>query len=261
MRPFISITDFFLRSQVRMMLEIFNMHKHPLSNRMLAVGVMMSRKTLLGLPTKWTNAFPKKERVAKIFFYEEVFNCLHYADYGTDPDLADNLSHALSFAGKNLDALQLDMVLPNPNEVKRAVEKSNLDLEVLLQINTPTFDFVDNKPNLLIAKLREYDGVITRVMLDKSMGEGKILDPVFLRPFVEEVSYQLPNLGIVLGGGLGPNTMYVIEDLAMDYPTISWDAQSQLRPSKRAIDPLNWYMCSDYIKRSLELDYKLYPTV
>lgn len=261
MRPFISITDFFLRSQVRMMLEIFNLNKHPLSERDLAVGVMMSRKTLLGLPTKWTAAFPKKERISNIFFYKEAYNCLHYADYTKDPDLTPNLTRALSFCGTHLNALQLDMVLPNPNLVKNAVANSKLDLEVILQVNTPTFDFVNNQPALLVSKLKEYDGVISRVLLDKSMGEGKVLDPIFLKPFVEEIAVKLPHLGIVIAGGLGPNSMHVIENLVHAYPAISWDAQGQLRPSKKATDPLNWYMCAEYIKRSLKLDSTLYPAV
>jgi hypothetical protein len=261
MRPFISITDFFLRSQVRMMLEIFNLYKHPLSERDLAVGVMISRKTLLGLPTKWIAAFPKKERISKILFYEEAYNCLHYADYGKDPDLAKHLTLALSYAGQNLDALQLDMVLPNPDDVKRAVEKSKLNLEVILQINDPTFEIIKEQPTLLISRLREYDGVISRVLLDKSMGKGKILNPDFLRPFIDEIYGHLPSTEIIVGGGLGPYTMDILEGLVQNYPLLSWDAQSRLRPSKDALDPLNWYMCAEYIKKSLKLDSTLYPAV
>ena len=43
---------------------------------------MMSWKSLHGLPSKWTNAFPTNEQVADIFVAErDVYNVLHYADY------------------------------------------------------------------------------------------------------------------------------------------------------------------------------------
>jgi hypothetical protein len=96
MNPYIGITDFMDFGQVQEMSRVFSAHLPQGSERKLHVGVMMSWKTLHDIPSKWQNVFPPKDRIASIFSSEEVYNCLHYADYDNNPDLQESLAEAIS---------------------------------------------------------------------------------------------------------------------------------------------------------------------
>src|SRR5688572_6825843 len=85
LRPYIGITDFTDPEQVLAMRDVFE--STGATTRQLHVGVMMSRKTMLGLESMYSKAFPPKERVQQIFYDTQTLNCLHYADYDSDPDL------------------------------------------------------------------------------------------------------------------------------------------------------------------------------
>ena len=68
--PYISITDFTHADQVRRMLGVLNAE---CTDRLLGVGVMMSYKTLNGLETKWSKAFPPKEKIREIFLQVAIY--------------------------------------------------------------------------------------------------------------------------------------------------------------------------------------------
>ena len=253
-KPYTGITDFTSYEQVKAMLKVFNAHKPRGSKRLLHVGVMMSRKTLCGLPTKFADIFPKNEEVASIFQSRKTYNCLHYADseYDHFHTLSRNLYNAIMLGGIGMDALQLDLCWPNPADVAGAINSSRRNPEVILQIGRKAFDQVDNNPQVLIDRLFEYRTFIHRVLLDKSMGEGLGMDAEKLLPFVEAVSAIFPEMKIVVAGGLGPKTMHLIEPLLKEFPNLSIDAQGKLRPSGSYLDPIDWDMAGEYLARSFD---------
>ncbi len=253
MRPYIGITDFENFEQVQGMLRVFKVHLRAGSNRQLHIGVMMSHKTLHGLPTKWLSVFAPKETIAKIFASPETYNCLHYADYDANAGFSDDLSRAISFGGENIRAVQLDMIWPNSNQIAQAVLASGLRIEVILQINKNALDQVQNDPEALVRKLKTYDGAIQRVLLDKSMGRGLGMDAAGLLPFARAIRKSLPLLGIVAAGGLGPETMHLVEPLAAEFDDLSIDAQGRLRSSGSALDPIDWKIAETYIVKALQL--------
>ncbi len=246
--PYIGITDFFHAEEVQQMLSIFERHQ---TKYKLMVGVMMSYKTLHGQPTKWTDAFPKKETIAEIFCSDDAYNCLHYADYSYDPELWNNLTRAISYGGMGIHALQLDMIWPEPNAIWKAVHASRRQIEVILQLNTNALEEVGNSPEDLVKRLADYEGILHRVLLDKSMGRGQGMDANALRPFLDALSKETPWLSLGVAGGLGPKTMHLLGDLPNSYPNLSIDAQGQLRPSGSALDPIDWDMASEYLKKAL----------
>ena len=146
MFPYIGISDFLNFKQVQKMLVVFNKHFVSGSERQLHVGAMVSYKTLHGLPTKWQKVFPPKETIAGIFSSYATYNCLHYADYDSSPDFWRSLSIAISFGGIGIQAVQLDMVWPDPGQIAQGVHTSRKVLEVILQINGKALDQVDNNP-------------------------------------------------------------------------------------------------------------------
>ncbi len=234
------------------MLEVFKWHLPDSCDRVLHVGVMTSYKKINGVKTRYATAFPDKELFAGIFGSSDVMNCLHYVDYDNMPGLADNLSRAIFYGGTGINALQLDMVWPAPGEIAQAVHIARKKIEVILQIGELAFERVDNNPQNLLRKLEDYDGVIHRVLLDKSMGKGLSMNAEALLPYALAIKERFPDLKLVAAGGLGPDSVGLIEPVLRAIPDISWDAQGKLRPSGDALDPIDWDMSANYLIRSLE---------
>lgn len=250
MRPYVGITDFTEIRQVLRMLEVFKNFVATGSKRQLAVGVMMSRKTLRNLPTKWSKAFPPKENIARIFGSIETYNCLHYADYEPpidDDEVAGDICEALSWGGVGIDALQLDMIWPSPTSIFKGLQDSRKKVEVILQIGKNAFCLCDDNPKTMVAKLAEYQNVVQRVLLDKSMGRGLALDAEGLIPFIYAIKEAFPEMGIGVAGGLGPDTIHLIRPLIKIIPDLSIDAQGRLRPSHNALDPIDWNIAGEYL--------------
>jgi len=253
MNPYIGITDFTDFGQVQEMLRVFAAHRPQGSSRVLHVGVMMSYKTLHGIPSKWQNAFPSKERIAGIFSSDETYNCLHYADYDNNPDLWKSLATAISCGGIGIHAIQLDMVWPDPGEVANGVHASRKQIEVILQIGKNALEEIGNDPQRVVDRLGDYEGVIHRVQLDKSMGKGLGMDADGLIPFARAIRENFPALGIGAAGGLGPETIQLVEPLVAVLSDLSIDAQGRLRPSGNALDPIDWSMAGNYLVKAHQL--------
>lgn len=253
-KPYIGITDFMTAQQVDDTLHWMNVNRveSPIP-RALGVGVMMSYKTLNGIKTQWSEAFPKKQDVASIFIkHPKAYNVLHYADM-EGIDLLTNLEQARFFGGSNLHAMQLDMVWPDSREVYR-FKQSNRDIDLILQIGTKAFELVGNDPEKFLMKLDEYGESLEAVLLDKSMGKGLGMDAQALLPFVRAITDRFGNnIRIVVAGGLGPNSIDLVEPIAREFPLISIDAQGRLRPSGNALDPIDWSMASEYVWKAEKL--------
>ncbi len=251
--PYIGITDFTTYDQVKRMLEVFKKHSQRGSNRKLHVGVMMSYKTLHGIETQFSKVFPPRVTIASIFASNETFNCLHYADYKGNPNLWQSLYHAIQYGGMGIDALQLDMTWPDPGEVANAVHASRKNLEVILQIGNKAFAEVGDEPGAVVERLRDYEGVISRVLLDRSAGRGIGMDAVGLIPFARAIRNAFPLIGIGGAGGLGPESVDLVLPFAREFPDLSIDAQGRLRPSGNILDPVDWDFVENYVLRALEM--------
>lgn len=252
--PYVGITDFMNFEQVGKMLKVFQTHKHSNSNRVFHVGVMMSYRTLNGIESVMSKAFPPKETIRDIFnpVDENVFYCLHYADYNYDTQFTD-LARALEFAGPYVNALQLDMPWPDPGIVASGIHSSRKKVEVILQIGKRSFEEVKDDPAEVVRRLEDYEGIIHRVLLDKSMGRGVGMDAVGLIPFMNAIKNRFPSLGLVAAGGLGPTSMCLVEPLLKEFPELSIDAEGKLRPSGNILDPIDWSMAEEYLIQALTL--------
>ena len=247
--PYIGITDFRTVDQVWAMLKVMDDNLGDKARRLM-VGVMMSYRTLHGLPTRWTDAFPRNEEIAEIFTdHPRSYNALHFADYKSDVQIED-LRRAIDLCGQHLHAIQFDMIWPDV-ELLRTLKREYPTVDLILQIGTGALAKVDSDPVLVLQKLLSYGpGIIDVVLLDQSMGKGKRLQADLLMPFVQAL---FPHFHVAIGGGLGPTTMDLVGPFVRQFPGISWDAQGQLRPSGSALDPIDWSMAEEYIVRSIEM--------
>ncbi len=243
-------------SQVQEMLAVFQANLPKGMKRKLMVGAMMSHKTLHNLSTEWAKVFPDKNTVASIFGSEEAYNCLHYVVSQFDNrelwrDIAIAISH---YGGLDIHAIQLDRAIwPDPGQIANGVHTARRHVEVILQINGTALDEVDNEPSKLVRKLKDYEGVVHRILLDKSMGRGLTLNPEELAPFIRAIKSDLPWLGVGVAGGLGPDTLEIIQPLVEEFPDLSIDAQSRLRSSGNAVDPIDWDMAKAYLVNALKV--------
>jgi len=251
-KPYIGITDFESSAQAIAMVKVLSANSGVDSRRLLMVGVMMSRKTLNGLPTKWASVWPPKDRLAEIFaVHHRIVNTLHYADYDGE-DVLMNLLAAARLGGIGLDAIQLDMVWPDPDALFTFCD-ARPNLKIVLQVGADALDMFDNDPGRVAQMLTEYNGALDYVLLDKSMGRGLGLSAAVLLPFLREIRARLPGLGLAVAGGLGPDTLHLIEPIVEEFPDISIDAQRQLRRSGDAKDPIDWGRATLYIQRAAQI--------
>lgn len=254
---YVGITDFMSRQHALEMAKILAENTKVMKTPpVLMVGIMMSFKTLWDIPNKWMPIWPAKERLDNIFpEYDTpgVLNTLHYADFEdhsawpTEQNLFQSLFRAMDFARNNLHAIQLDMTWPDPGHIANAVHATRRCIQVILQIGRKAFAEAENNPEVVVEMLGDYNEVIDGVLLDQSMGEGKLMQPAELIPYIDAIKRFHPKMHVAVAGGLGPDTISVLDPLLQVFPDLSIDAQGALRKNKNAMDPIDWFMASRYL--------------
>ena len=261
MKPYIGICDFVHFEEVKRMFNVFaeleRVRPKECRERKLAVGAMMSYETLNGFPTEWAKIWPKREDYVKLFHCNMYpLNCLHYADYENGTK-ADDLLRATELCGPYLNALQLDMSWPDPQMLReffyRRGRKTSGYLKIVLRVSGPTIDLAGGTPGAVIARLKEYSGLVNCTLLDLGMRMGIQLAPATLRSYIVEIKAHLPRMNVAIAGGLGPDLLAVAEALIAEFPELSIDAQSRLRSSGDVADPIDWDLAEQYLGRSTEL--------
>jgi len=252
---YIGITDFVNAAQSQIMLDFFERKKGELAIKLM-VGIMTSYKMLNGVPTKWAKAFPNANTIKDIFIeHKSALNTVHYADYD-GIDFFENLSRVISLGSPHLHAIQLDMIWPDPQTIIN-IKSNHPELLIILQINTRSFEQVENDLHKMLEKLKKYENCLSHVLLDRSMGRGIGMESDRLRPVIEYLKREMPDLNIAIAGGLGPETIYLAGPLIKEFPDLSIDAQGRLRPSGSALDPIDWSMAKEYVRKALRI-FKAY---
>lgn len=249
LEPYIGVCDFMSRDQVLEMLKVIKPYEH--AHIKLMIGTMTSYKVLYGKETKWSKIFPEPEDLKKIFSVSDplLINCIHYADYENNPNLEHALEYLVGICGPNLNAIQLDMVWPNSHELE--IFKRNYDLSLILQISKKAMVECHDNPNLVAKKIRnEYRGLISTVLLDCSMGRGVLIDVLEIEEYIKTIKKYAGDVEIDIAGGLGPDTIYKVQDLIRKY-RVSIDAQSKLRLSGKSEDPIDWELARRYIHKAI----------
>jgi hypothetical protein len=227
----------------------------PLMNIKLHVGVMTSRTKISGKPTAYDDVWLPIERISEPFVDDaRVINILHYADFGKE-DFYPTLRSAVQHSGALLDGIQLDMVWPNPSDVIHVLgkQKEKDPLLFILQVGRKAFEMIDHDPAKLLERLRTYGQSLTHVLFDLSMGEGKPMDASQFRPYIEATYARFPDVGQAVAGGLGPDTLELVEPLIADYSFLSIDAQGQLRDSGDSKQPLTIERVERYVKNAYQM--------
>ncbi len=252
MKPYIGICDVASAAEARRLAELV---PYGFSHDVM-IGLMMSHKTLYDVPSQWTDVFPKKEDISAIFIADpRALNTIHYADYavGTNADreLAKTLAMVVSYGGPYLRAIQLDMIWPDPLELRKFRERFNIP--IVLQVGTNAMAVCGDDPVASCERLMSYGNSVDAVLFDRSMGEGKDMDADLLAKYIGVLVADCPDLLPAVGGGIGPYSMGPVASLVAAYPKLSFDAQSKLRPSGDKKDPLDILLAERYLRQSVAL--------
>lgn len=261
MFPYIGMTDVPDAAWLASMLQLYRQSGGEMLEHKLHAGVMTSYKVLKGIKTSWATVWPKPEEIADIFVRDQcVMNVLHYADYeDKDRDLAGTLMRVAELGGPYLHALQLDMPWPDVAALKK-FEKRRPPVYVILQVGEVALKRVGNDIDEVVNRLQVYSSSIDGVLLDLSMGRGKSMNAALLRPFILAFRSRLPHLSITVAGGLGPDTLHLVAPLVAEFPSISIDAQGQLRPSGSSKDPIDRERSERYLRGAVEMFLATVPT-
>ncbi len=256
--PYIGITDVPSAEWLRQRFRVFQEAGAGELPYLLHAGVMMSYKWFHGLSDTYAAVWPKADQIEGIFIEDSrILNTLHYADY---PDFdhpaprttVTEIEQILGWCGPHLGAIQFDMVWPRP-ELLDAVRGVNPSLRIILQVGSRALDALDNDVSRLKRRVLSYNGALDDVLLDPSGGRGIPMDADKLRPLVAALQQAHPELGITVAGGLGPDTLHLVEPLIRDFPGLSIDAQGQLRPSGKSTDPIDAERTDTYLRRAVTM--------
>ena len=256
--------------------ELRTFRKSP--NRKVMIGVMTHPLVLSddlpvpqGVRDSIRKEFPSREEMATGFIDDpDVFNTVHYADlYGPKgpwgaqetPDVFKNLELVVEHGGENLHAIQLDLTWPKPSELEKFKDKYP-DITIILQVGKYAFAEADNNQQSVVERLREYGETVDFSLLDMSMGMGSGMEAGTLLPMLETIKSQLPDLGLAVAGGLGPESVNLLLPIAKEFPDISIDAQGNLKHKDAPRDAHNHLIATipadldrsfDYIRRTCEI--------
>lgn len=239
--PYIGVTDFTSHAQVTQAVACIPED----IRRRLHVGVMCSWKTLNNVPTNtgWEHIWPTTEQLQLIFqANDRVYNVIHYADYEDRTTLPD-IMRAVDRCGPHVDAIQLDMKWPHP-KLLSGFKACYPHIDVIQQIShTAIMESPDWERDLAM-----YEGLASYVLLDCGMGRGTPFNPDHMIQLVETALMSFEEDQIAVAGGLGPDTYRNLEPVLSMYPSISCDAQGQLRPTLSAVDPIDMDRVQGYIR-------------
>lgn len=252
-------------------------------NRKLMIGVMATRYSL---NHEDGDDCPNRDEIANAFTDDpDVLNTVHYADFynfqdgrrpwkgGEAPNVLENLELCVQYGGEHLHAIQLDLTWPKPEEIKEFRQR-HPNISIILQVGKYAMDEVENDPQDVADKLREYDDSIDYALLDLSMGKRRKMteiDIINLQRLLNIIQYELPDLGLSVAGGLSPNLesetssaeqvdeMYALRKIAKDHPYISIDAEGGLKPKDAprgptghvdATTPADPTMSNEYLRQA-----------
>lgn len=198
---------------------------HP--GRCLAIGILVSDKTLAGIPVRAAKRHPRPDAIPDIWD-SRVFNTLHYHTADRDANLLTVARRCKLPAG---GGMQLNIVWPNPARVAELVSEG---IKPILQVSRNAVCECSSDPDRVLGKLDEYR-TLSYVLADLSGGKGIPITADDAR-LARAIYRGHARSGLVVAGGLGPGSLFLLDHLyrgQADSLSMRWyvsvDAESGLR--------------------------------
>ena len=227
--PYVGITGFTTPEEVAAALELL-----PPGRRRLMVGILVSDRTLEGLPEEMgPRRHPAVVNLGTLFLADpRAFNAIHFHTR-TPERLVDQTEQVIAAAGPRLHALQINLER-TPPEALRAIRANHPALQLILPLHETARRFAET-----------YAGLVDIVLFDWSAGRGVLFDPAEAQAALEEIEAKMHGVALAVAGGLGPDTVDPVRPLLERFPDLSFDAESRLRD---ADDRLDLAKVGEYLK-------------
>ncbi len=229
-RTYIGVTGFMSNEELETISDKF----YSDGPRFMA-GVLASSKTLLGHANKWPRRYPKISDIAGIF--GDNANAIKLVHYSTDStsSLQMQMMTIRRRVGSVMNGFQLNIAWPPPAALV-AYRKCYPEDTIVLQVGRNALSLpiegmitADHRVDLISAILPAYKGLVDHVLIDPSGGTGSPFDPQEVLVYLRGIkNLDLP-MGLVVAGGLGPDSMDLLKPVHADFPRISIDAEGRLR--------------------------------
>lgn len=243
-RPYVGITGFMSDAEVVKVLDAM-----PDMGHALMVGVLVSEKTLNGLPNKHPNRYPRIGDIRGIFTDDpRVLNLVHYHTKSC-AGLERQLDLLVELGGPSVHGIQLNMADP-PLDQLRAFKARHPGLKLVVQANHHMFRSAEYSPQRLAKTALGYAEVAEYLLFDLSGGSGMLCNCDLLCNFVCTMKRSAVPLRLGIAGGLGVYTLHTIKQLLRQNPDLSIDAESRLRTED---DRLDIGLAVEYIQRAARI--------
>lgn len=100
---------------------------------------------------------------------------------------------------------------------------------IVLQIGARAVRKVKLTNGTFINHIAEYVPFIDAILFDMSGGMEKPLDAILGAKYLRVITDNYPNLGIGIAGGLGSDTLCLLDSLISEFPNVSIDAEGSLQ--------------------------------
>ena len=237
--PYVGITGFMHQAEVGAVLEVFP--DSAKTGRKLMVGVLVSGKTLEGLPNRWQNRYPAIDKVRDIFLdHPDVLNLVHFNTKEKESEkILQQMLEIAHRAGENCHGFQLNLKWPNPAMIK-AYKERYPDHAIVLQCGSAALEAVgeEDREERVALNLRNYREVCDYVLLDPSGGEGVQMDPQALLKYLD-IFDSMPSLrGMFFGvaGGLESANLPILEPIMRKRPSTSINTERRQRDANDNLD-------------------------
>jgi hypothetical protein len=236
MKPYIGVTGFTKLEEVTAALSVFPEN----SARKLMVGVLATWKSLRGNPMKpkWARQTAESSSIRNLFLDDRrALNLVHYStEEGKENSILADLLKIHDLAGPNFHGFQLNLPWPEVKMLGEYRRRVGRNFRLVLQIGQKAVDIAGGTPEGVLGKLYPYVGLIDDILLDPSGGLGKPFDPDRAREFLLLIKYSDLDFGLGVAGGLGPDSLNLVEPLVAEFPDLNIDAQGRLRNTENDLD-------------------------
>jgi hypothetical protein len=222
-KPYIGVSGLMSPEETSAVLRVY-----PDCDRQVMIGVLISSKSMRGVPTRWARRYPKPQEIAGIFSKDSrALNLIHYATGGEEDPVAlfGALMAAVNYGGRYCHGVQVNAAWPSPAAL-RQLRECEPSLRVVLQLG-PGAMAAGHFRNDMIRTLRAYDGACTDALIDASGGRGLPLDMALARCVLDAGRIALPDVIFGTAGGLCAETVHEFEPFLRE--GCSGDAEGKLR--------------------------------
>jgi hypothetical protein len=202
------------------------------------VGVLASQKTLRGEPNKWPARYPVREKLASVFVgHERAINLIHlHSEPGRqllhDMEAVHELGVFNFGSVSQLCGFQLNVRWPERRILERYRKSFDSEIRrmvIVLQVGNGAMEDVGWNPGDMAERVKEYGDLVDYVLVDPSGGRGIKFNPGLIVPCLRAIKEKCrQELRTVVAGGLGPETLHLVEPLLQEFPGISIDAEGAL---------------------------------